>query len=436
MGTRRDVYLRFHIAQRLLFWTDIPAEAFFGVDAFGRSAGLDEPGKYENEKDPTVEYPTFASGSLDDPERHVPGMSGEKAVSFIRRGRSDMTKEEEEDELSEELIENTRLNATNGMFGTIPQCHVFQAQPLRAPPPIPPDISALPASIQQMVQGVQPRFATGQSVPQIKLEPSTPSTVASGNSVKFPRPDSMFSTSTKATNRSGLSSKLIPSAVQEFPEPPERAAAPARTRPKQHLMHTPMDKSKLMPPKKSALRRQSQFDVAPVRQEEPTREVAEAREMSRRSMVRFDLHRMSGDSTVSTMSSSSGETLLAGIIPAKPPATTPKVARETNRSREEKSPSSMDTNEADSIYDGIVQQAHRAEMHSSSLARRKETRPHSPSRLSYLLPDDSSPNSPFADSNIPDSSFADRHAESATQSDADDDAFKSKRGKRMSHLVV
>jgi hypothetical protein len=439
------VYLRFHIAQRLMFWTDIPAEAFYGVDAFGKSAGLDERGRYEHEKDLASEYPTFANGSLDDPESQVPGMSGEKEISFMRRARAetDDDEEDEEDDISEEAIENTRLNASNGMSGATPRGHTTQNQPMRsAPPQIPPEISSLPDSIQQMVQGVQPRFAASQSVPQIKLQPSTPSTVASGKqSVKFPRPDSMFSTTSGGTGRPGASSKLITSAVQEFPEPPERAAAPARSRPKQHLVHKPMDKSKLMPPKKSALKRQSQFDapLPPQEQpmqvdEDPDKEGPNARELSRRSMVRFDLHRMSAASMASTMSSSSAESLLAGIIPAKPPAT--KTTRDRGQSRQENPPLSMHTSENDSIYDGIVQQAHRAEMNGSSLVRRKGNKPNSPSRLSYLLPDDSSLNSPFADPETPDSPFTDVHAESPTQSDVDDEAFTAKRNKRKSHLAV
>lgn len=359
----------------------------------------------------------------------------------MRRGSSNLT-DDEDDDLSEELIENTRLNAANGMDdSTPPRLQSVRAHPARtAPPQIPREISSLPDSIQQMVQGVQPRFAAGQAVPQIQLEPSTPSTIASGKqSVNFPRPDSMFSTTSGATVRSASTPKLISSAVQEFPEPPERTAAPGRSRPKQHLVHKPMDKSKLMPPKKSALKRQSQFAGAPpVHQSTSVDEVmgnaADARELSRRSMVRFDLHRMSANSTLSTASSSSAESLLAGIIPAKPPAA--KATRDRAPSRQEQPPLSMHMSESDSIYDGIVQQAHRADLNGSSLVRRKGTKPNSPSRLSYLLSDDSSPNSPFADPETPDSPFADTHAEPLTQSELDDEAFLAKRNKRMSHLAV
>ncbi|KAJ9091628.1 hypothetical protein QFC20_007591 [Naganishia adeliensis] len=196
-----------------------------------------------------------------------------------------------------------------------------------------------------------------------------------------------------------------PPPVQGFPEPPERTAAPAKSRPKQHLVYKPMDKSKLMPPKKSALKRQSQFAGAPPVQEstgddEDMGNVPDARELSRRSMVRFDLHRMSADSTLSTMSSSSAESLLAGIIPAKPPAT--RATQDGTPSRQEQPPLSMHMSETDSIYDGIVQQAHRADLSGSTLVRRKGTKPNSPSRLSYLLSEDSSSNSPFADPETPD----------------------------------
>lgn len=420
----------------------MPAEAFYGIDAFGKSAGLDEPGQYDHEKSPaSPQYPTFANGSLDDPESHIPGMSGEKEVSFMRRGRSDLT-DDEDDDLSEELIENTRLNAANGISDSAPpRAQATCIHSARtAIPQIPPEITSLPDSIQQMVQGVQPRFAAGQAVPRINLEPSTPSTITSGKqSVKFPRPDSMFSKTSGATVRSASTSKLISSTVQGFPEPPERTAAPAKSRPKQHLVYKPMDKSKLMPPKKSALKRQSQFAGAPPVQEstgddEDMGNAPDARELSRRSMVRFDLHRMSADSTLSTMSSSSAESLLAGIIPAKPPAT--RATRDGTPSRQEQPPLSMHMSETDSIYDGIVQQAHRADLNGSTLVRRKGTKPNSPSRLSYLLSEDSSSNSPFADPETLDSPFADTHAESVTQFEMDDEAFDVKRNKRMSHLAV
>lgn len=96
----------------------------------------------------------------------------------------------------------------------------------------------------------------------------------------------------------------------------------------------------------------------------------------------------------------------------------------------------MHMSETDSIYDGIVQQAHRADLNGSTLVRRKGTKPNSPSRLSYLLSEDSSSNSPFADPETLDSPFADTHAESVTQFEMDDEAFDVKRNKRMSHLAV
>jgi hypothetical protein len=198
-------------------------------------------------------------------------------------------------------------------------------------------------------------------------------------------------------------SRLISGSARAFPVPPERAAAAhARSRPKSHLVNRRMDDTRLMPPKKSALRRHSQFASPPERRlsseetehlsaapDVPDDEQKKREEISRRSFVRFDLHRMSGCSTDSASSADSG---LSDILPPKPAMSVEKSQPQTAEDFE-----TMRRTESDSsIYSGIVQEVHRSNTtaatvtkHSSKLA--------SPSRLSYLLTDESSPESPFSD---------------------------------------
>lgn len=256
----RDVYLRYHIAQRLMFWTNIPAEAFYGTDTVGPPGFSEQDGQYGRSREKaslsplSPDYPTFAHGGIDDPERQIPGMSGEREISLGGRHRRD-TYEEDDDGPTEELLENTRANASTG--GRREERMNRPVQP--APPPrIPPAISAMPPSIQQMVQTVKPRFAATPSVPQIQLQPSTASTLASssGASFKFPRPDSTFSRNSVSIPTHGASDPFVGNGT------------PPRSRPKSHLVKETMDDMRLKPPKKSALRRASQFaGTAPPEQE-------------------------------------------------------------------------------------------------------------------------------------------------------------------------
>lgn len=406
----RDVYLRYHIAQRLMFWTDIPAEAFYGTD-IGPPELPGPNGQYghSQEKAPlSPEYPTFMRGDADDAEREIPGISGEREVSLHGRHGRHIPEEDDEDE-SEELMENTRANAvTRGQRDDRLNRSVQPTAPLQ----IPSQIAAMPDSIQQMVQGVKPRFAASQSVPQIQLQPSTASTLASssGASFNFPRPDSTFS-------RASITS------------------APTRARPKAHLMKMPMDDTKLMPPKKSALRRASQFAGSPtesthavdLRKSTPDAESPIDRDASRRSMVRFDLHRMS---TASTVSSSSVESLLVDILPAKPPKSKHGRAEPPAETIRLSAPS----------VDGIEHEGHRPPVtHARPQTRQRETRSRSPSRLSYLCSDGSSPDSPFADpaERSPVSTFADTlEFASASSVMEDEQDFDAKRKNGMSHLVL
>lgn len=406
----REVYLRYHIAQRFLFWTNVPLEAFYSNDLFGLSQaapGEAEKANMSQARPYAAEYPTFARGGLDDPESQIPDIHGEKPTTTHNRRRMETIDEETED-LSEEVVENTRLNARSSapLQDARPPPHTQ-----RIPPPqIPAEIAALPDSIQKMWKGVQPRFAAnpGTTVPQIQLQPSTPSTIASGNqSIKFGRPDTVLSTSSVGSTSTDKSaqerSRLISGSARAFPVPPERAAAAhARSRPKSHLVNRRMDDTRLMPPKKSALRRHSQFASPPERRlsseetehisaapDVPDDEQKKREEISRRSFVRFDLHRMSGCSTDSASSADSG---LSDILPPKPAMSVEKSQPQTAEDFE-----TMRRTESDSsIYSGIVQEVHRSNTtaatvtkHSSKLA--------SPSRLSYLLTDESSPESPFSD---------------------------------------
>ena len=398
-----------------MFWTNIPAEAFYGTDTMGRPDFPEAEGQYGNYREkpsispPSPEYPTFMKGGIYDAERQIPGMSGEPEASSRGSQRAEMV--EDNDELSEELIENTRVNA-------LPQNrrddHLHRS--LREASPtlrIPSEIGMLPDSIQQMVQGVKPRFLASRDVPKIQVQPSTGSTLASSSvSARFPRPDSTFS-------------ELSIDSVS------------TRARPKAHLVRKPMDNTKLMPPKKSAMRRASQYAEVPATEVEttpplPTSETTPGagppanREVARRSIVRFDLHRLSFASTVS---SSSVETILADILPAKP--------AKSQAGRPEAASSSVKLS-APAIRTA-EQEASRTQYQARSPDRQKETRSRSPSRLSYLCSDGSSPDSPFADppANSPESPFADTQQFHSPSSPVEDERhFEAKRKKRMSHLVL
>ncbi|KAJ9121675.1 hypothetical protein QFC22_002295 [Naganishia vaughanmartiniae] len=403
-----EVYLRYHIAQRFLFWTNVPMEAFYGNDSLGSSRGSQGEGEKDHisrTRPYAPEYPTFARGGLDDPEGQIPDMNGEKVI--LTHGRKPMeTIAEEIEELSEEVVENTRLNArSSALLQNAPQ----QPESRRIPPPqIPAEIAALPDSIQKMWKGVQPRFAAnpGTIVPQIQLQPSTPSTVASGNqSIKFSRPDTMFSTSSggsASTDRSAQErSRMVSGSARAFPVPPARALP--RSRPKSHLVHRRMDDTRLMPPKKSALRRHSQF-AAPLGRplsNEEVEQISEAtdrpddaqkrrEELSRRSFVRFDLHRLSACSTNSASSVDSG---LSDILPPKPPMTVEAFEQQPAQDSDILGKSESDS----SIYSGIVQEVQRIDTTAVAITQRSASKLASPSRLSYLLTDESSPESPFSD---------------------------------------
>jgi hypothetical protein len=407
----RDVYLRYHIAQRLMFWTNIPAEAIYGTDTVGPPGLSEQDAQYGHSREKaslsplSPEYPTFAQGGMDDPERQIPGMSGEREISLGGRHRRD-TYDEDDDDSTEELMENTRANASTG--------------------------GRRDDRIQQMVQTVKPRFAANQAVPQIQLQPSTASTLASssGASFKFPRPDSTFS-------RNSVSSP-----AHVLSDPFRGSSAPARSRPKSHSVKRSMDDTKLKPPKKSALRRASQFaGTAPVEQQStydvdlrkdtPQAQTASDREVSRRSMVRFDLHRLSTASTVSSsspVSSSSVESLLADILPAKPPKSKPGRAEPPARTTRFSAPPPG----------GSEQDSYRPSIKARPPNRQREMRSRSPSRLSYLCSDGSSQESPFVDpENGPESPLADT-AEFASPSSTveSEQQFDAKRKKRMSHLVL
>jgi hypothetical protein len=430
----RDVYLRYHIAQRLMFWTNIPAEAFYGTDTVGPPGLSEQDAQYGHSREKaslsplSPEYPTFAQGGMDDPERQIPGMSGEREISLGGRHRRD-TYDEDDDDSTEELMENTRANASTGGRRDDRMNRPVQPAP---PPRMPPAMSAMPPSIQQMVQTVKPRFAANQAVPQIQLQPSTASTLASssGASFKFPRPDSTFS-------RNSVSSP-----AHVLSDPFRGSSAPARSRPKSHSVKRSMDDTKLKPPKKSALRRASQFaGTAPVEQQStydvdlrkdtPQAQTASDREVSRRSMVRFDLHRLSTASTVSSsspVSSSSVESLLADILPAKPPKSKPGRAEPPARTTRFSAPPPG----------GSEQDSYRPSIKARPPNRQREMRSRSPSRLSYLCSDGSSQESPFVDpEHGPESPFADT-AEFASPSSTveSEQQFNAKRKKRMSHLVL
>ncbi|KAJ9102505.1 hypothetical protein QFC21_002905 [Naganishia friedmannii] len=406
----REVYLRYHIAQRFLFWTNVPMEAFYGNDSFGSSQGTHgetEKAHMSRARPYAQEYPTFARGGLDDPERQIPDINGEKPMSMHSR-RPLETIDEEIENLSEEVVENTRLNArSSALLQNAPP----QPENKRIPPPqVPAEIAALPDSIQKMWKGVQPRFAanSGTAVPQIQLQPSTPSTIAPGNqSIKFSRPDTMLSTSSASSAGTGRSaqerSRIIASSARAFPVPPERAVAHPRSRPKSHLVNRRMDDSRLMPPKKSALRRHSQFAPPPQQQlsgeeaeqtsetpGEPDDAQKRREEISRRSFVRFDLHRMSGCSTDSASSADSG---LSDILPPKPLMTVEQFKSQPAEVFEAIRRSESDS----SIYSGIVQEVQRIDTTAAIVTKRSAAKIASPSRLSYLLTDDSSPDSPFSD---------------------------------------
>lgn len=403
-----EVYLRYHIAQRFLFWTNVPIEAFYGDDSFGSSRRTsDELEKADDmlrARPYASQYPTFARGGLDDPESQIPDIHGEKSAST--HGRRPMeTIDEEIEELSEDVLKNTRMNARSSAYLQDPP-----PQPVskRIPPPqIPAEIAALPESIQKMWKGVQPRFAANQgtTVPHIQLQPSTPSTIASSNqSIKFSRPDTTFSTSSgSSANTDGSTqgrSSMISGSARAFPVPPERGVAQPRSRPKSHLVNRRMDDTRLMPPKKSALRRHSQFAV-PMNPRPSSGETEQSKEasdntqkgreeLSRRSFVRFDLHRMSGCSTDSASSADSG---LSDILPPKPPMTAGKVISQPAEVCE-----AMHRSESDSsIYSGIQHEVQRIDTTTATVTKRSASKLASPSRLSYLLTDESSPESPFSD---------------------------------------
>lgn len=372
-------------------------------------------GQYRNYREkPSIspsspEYPTFMRGGINDAERQIPGMSDERGVSL--RGRQRPKMGGDDDELSEELIENTRVNALpQGRSHDHLNRTVHEALP---PPRFPSEIASLPDSIQQMVQGVKPRFLSSQAVPQIQVQPSTGSTlVSSGASARFPRPDSTFS-------------ELSIGNVS------------TRARPKAHLVRKLMDDTKLMPPKKSAMRRASRSAGVPATEVESTLHLATNgttpgaeppadKEVARRSIVRFDLHRLSYASTVS---SSSFETILADILPGRPPKS--KVGRlEAPSSTVRLSAPAVRTTE---------QAASRTQYQARPPDRQGGTRSRSPSRLSYLCSDGSSPDSPFADppATSPESPFADTQQFHSPSSTVEDERhFEAKRKKRMSHLVL
>ncbi|KAJ9096576.1 hypothetical protein QFC19_007108 [Naganishia cerealis] len=390
-------------------------EAFYGNDSFGSFQGPrveDEKNHLKRSRPYAPEYPTFARGGLDDPESQIPDINGEKA-SYIRDRGTMETIEEEVEDLTEEVIENTRLNArSSALFQESPQS---QPESKRIPPPqIPAEIAALPDSIQQMWRGVQPRFGAEQTmaVPKIQLEPSTPSTIASGSqSIKLSRPDTLYSTSSSGTASTDSTAaeryKIISRSSQAFPIPPERAVAPVappRSRPKAHLVNRKMDDTRLMPPKKSALRRHSQFTTAAsecqssiVELSQSSKASARSRaperkeDVSRRSFVRFDLHRISACSTDTTSSLDSG---LSDILPPKP-----RDYRKPNSEGPIETVIPLQGPEGDkfSIYSGIAQDVPRIDTTASPVKKRPSPKAASPSRLSYLLTEESSPQSPFSD---------------------------------------
>ncbi|GHJ87731.1 hypothetical protein NliqN6_4133 [Naganishia liquefaciens] len=406
----RDIYLRFHIAQRLMFWTTIPAEAFYGTD----TVAPPEDGQYGGNREkqsvssPSPEYPTFMSGNIQDAERQIPGMFGERQVSL--RGRNEAELDQDDDEPSEELIENTRVNALRqAQRNDYLHRHVKQVPP---PPRIPSEVAVMPASIQRMVQGVKPRFLSPEAIPQIQVQPSTGSTLASsGASARFPRPDSTFS-------------EISTGAIS------------TRARPKSHLSQKPMDDTKLMPPRGAMRRASLSAEIIPASEREHARPLpfnenipgiippVVEKEVARRSVVRFDLHRLS---SASIASSSSVETILADILPAKPPkskAGCPEAPIPTTRLF------------APSVDE---QEGPRKNIQNKPRDRQRDSRSRSPSRLSYLCSDGSSPDSPFADpaDSSPESPFADTQEFHSPSSAVEDERqFEAKRKKRMSHLVL
>jgi hypothetical protein len=260
----RDIYLEYNVNYRLLFWRPVPEAVYIraydgkGIAALQAKMGVDdtsydEKRSFESSDEEKGDYPTFSGGSLTDSESQIERMTRGNRWGSQDEQSQPLSAIEEEDSDEEEVLRVTKRPSQQALnrYSNAP------GQSVARPPEVMPGI---PPQLQGMVTNVQPRFAKG-GLPTINLLPSTPSTIASGKrSVKFPRPDSMFSTSTARTASSRGSTDtrrltLLKETADAFPSPPDRVLAHTKAKPKPHLVNPPsLDQSKLMPPKKQNAR--------------------------------------------------------------------------------------------------------------------------------------------------------------------------------------
>lgn len=190
------------------------------------------------------DYPTFSGKSLGDRGSQIPGVT--------RSGLSTI----EEDVESRSFMDATSTNAPTLSGVTVPSSRLS----------IPTDTASatlnVPGPFQTMFEGIKPRFSTvthhaHPGMPSINLMPSTPSTIGV-RSVRFPRPETAYSTSTSGSGMSTVSD-LNKDISNSFPNPPTHPPPPpshiAQTVSKSRKQQINLDQNKLMPPRKSSVRR-------------------------------------------------------------------------------------------------------------------------------------------------------------------------------------